>query len=235
MAGVFIQQRQGSNTASSTQFISGSLTTSAGDTLVAIVTYFGATTTVSLNPDFGTWVEDVSLRHAAAGGVGMHVFTIDNCNAFTGNVTVTYGAARINRGVYVLEVAGLDHYISGVFPAYQVTPGGANDAITSGPYAVTNAPTIPNYLMGFVWDQTGATTTPPAIGAASVSLFTSQGTGWVFGSISDARVIDARVITDGNYTATFTSADGTTDTFAALLLAFAESVSTYTMMSQCMY
>ena len=131
--------------------------------------------------------------------------------------------------------AGLDHYIAGVFPAYQVNPGATNDAITSGNYNVTGAASTPNYLLGFCWDQTGGGVTP-SVGTAASAIFTSQGTGWLFAdTINDARVMDARRITDGNVAASFTSSAGGTDTFAALLLAFAESISTYTLMSQCMY
>lgn len=235
MAGLFIQQRQSSNAASNAQIVTGSITTSAGDSCAFIVTYTGATTTVSLSTDFGTWVEDVSLRHAAGGGVGMHVFTLDNCNAFTGTITVTFGAARTNRGTYFVEASGLDHYIAGVFPAYQIAPGAANDSITSGNYNVTGAASTPNYLLGMCWDQSNPGITP-SVGSAASALFTSEGTGWLFGgTVGNARIMDARRITDGNVAASFTSSAGGTDTFAALLLAFAESISTYTLMSQCMY
>lgn len=235
MAGTFVQQKQGSSAASSASLITGSITTSAGDTLALVVTYTGATTTVAISTDFGTWVEDLSLRHAAAGGVGMHVFTIDNCIAVTAQITVTFGAARTNRGAYAVEIAGIDHYIAGVFPAYQVTPGATNDAITSGNYAVSNATSVPNYLLGFSWDQSGGGVAP-SVGSAASALFTSRGAGWVFAdTTSNARVMDARRITDGNVAATFTSSAGGADTFATLLLAFAESISTYTLMAQCMY
>lgn len=234
MPGTFVQQKQGSNTGSSSSFISGSITSTAGNSLALIVTYFGATTTVTPDPTniFGTWVEDVSLRHAAAGGVGMHVFTMDSCSAASSALTVNFGAARTNRGIYYVEMSGIDHYISGMFPAYQVAPGATNDAITSGSF---NVSAFPNYLLGFAWDQTGGAVTPSVGGAAS-TIFASQGTGWLMGdSVNDARLMDGRAVANGNVAATFTSSIGAADTFAALLLAFAESTSTYTLMSQCMY
>lgn len=237
MAGLFIQRQQGSNTAAGASFISGSTTTTAGNTLALVVTYTGAVTSVTPDPTaiFGTWVEDASLRHASGSGVQMYVYTMNNCNAATGQLTVNFGASVTNRGIYMIEISGVDHYIAGVFPAYQVSPGSANDSITTGAYTVSGAASVPNYLTGFVWDQSGGGVTP-SIGSLSVGLFVSESTGWLFGdSVSDARSIDARVITDGNVTATFTSSAGGTDTFASLLLAFAESASTYTIMSQCMY
>lgn len=231
MSGAFVQQRQGSNIGSSTSFTSGSITTALANSIAMIVTYTGANTSVTPAATFGVFVEDASLQHLAGGGVGMHVFTIDSCLAATGNIVVNFGAARTNRGIYFVEMSGIDHYIGGVFPAYQVAPGTGPDAISSGNFNVTGPP---NYLLGFSWDQTGGGVAP-SIGAGSAAAFTNRGQGWTFAdTTSDARLMDARATSAGNVAATFETGTGG-DTFAALLLAFAEQSSTQLLMSQCMY
>lgn len=231
MAGLFVQQRQGSNVASSTTLVSGSTTITAGNALALIVCYTGATTTVTPGTTYGTFVEDVSLQHAAAGGVGMHVFTCDSAIGITGQLTITWGAAVTRRGLYIVEMSGIDHYLGGVFPAYQASPGTGADAVTSGNYNVISPPV---YLLGLGWDSTGGGA-GINVGAAAAANYTSQGTGWLMGDATfNARLMDARAIASGNIAASFTAVTGT-DTFAALELAFAESIASSVLMSQCMY
>lgn len=231
MPGAFVQQKQGSNVASAASIVSGTLTTSIASALALIVTYTGANTSVTPDATFGTFTEDASLQHLAGGGVGMHVFTCDSGVGATGQLTVNFGAARTNRGFYLVELSGIDHYLGGVFPAYQAAPGTGADAITSGNFNVTIPP---NYLLGFGWDQSGGGT-PPTVGAGSAGAFTGRGTGWLMGdSTADARLMDARATAAGNIAATFQTGSGG-DTFAALLLAFAEQISTQLLMPQCMY
>lgn len=231
MPGAFVQQKQGTNVASLASITSGTLTTALANSLALIVTYTGGTTTVIPDTNFGVFVEDVSLRHAAGGGVGMHVFTLDSCLGITDQLAVNFGAARTNRGIYIVEMSGITTYLGGVFPAYQAAPGTGVNAIDTGPFNVT-AP--PNYLLAFGWDQGGGGT-PPSIGASSAGPYTSRGTGWLMGdSTADARLMDARAVVGGNVNATFETGDGG-DTFAALLLVFAEQISTQLLMPQCMY
>lgn len=231
MPGAFVQQKQGSNVASGASVVSGTISTSLANSLALIVTYTGGSTTVTPATNFGVFTEDVSLRHAAGGGIGVHVFTMDSCLAITGTLAVAFGAAVTNRGIYIVELSGIDHYLGGSFPAYQVAPGTGADAIDTGPFSVT-AP--PNYLLAFGWDQSGGGT-PPSIGAASAGAYTTRGTGWLMGDATyDARLMDARVTATGNVNATFQTAAGG-DTFGALLLAFAEQISTQLLMPQCMY
>lgn len=233
MPASFVQQKQGSAAGSGASTISGSITTTAGNALVLIVTYFGATTTVTPGTNFGTFTEDVSLQHAAGGGVGMHVFTMDSCIGLTGQLTTTFGAARTNRGHYLVELNGIDHYISGVFPAYQVTPGAGADAITSGNYNVTSPP---NYMLGFAWDQSGGGVIPSVGAGAAAAGWVSEGTGWLFADATgNARLMDNRALINGNQAASFTHSAGATDTYAALLLSFAESITTQILLSQNMY
>ena len=234
MPGSFVQQKQGSAASSGATTISGSITTTAGNALALIVTYTGATTTVTPGTNLGTFVEDVSLQHAAGGGIGMHVFTCDSCIGTTGQLTTTFGAARTNRGHWIIEMAGIDHYIAGNFPAYATAPGTGADAISSGNYNIINPP---NYMLGFAWDQSGGGVIP-AVGAGAASNgWISQGTGWLFADATgNARLMDNRFLSSGNQAATFTDATGGgANTYAALILAFAESITTQILLSQNMY
>lgn len=233
MAGAYVKHVHGSNIASGASLTLAAMTPAAGNSLALIVTYSGATTTVAPSADFGAFTEDVSLQHAAGGGIGMHVFTLDSCLGINAQMVITYGAARPNRGAMVVEMSGLNNYIAGVFPAYQVTPGIGGDAISSGNFNVTNPP---NYLLAYAWDQSGGGAPPPLVGASSAGVYTSRGTTWFFADASaNARLMDARALAAGNIAATFSDANGAANTYAALLLAFAENQATQLLMSQCMY
>jgi len=233
MAGLFVQQKQGSNSASGSNLISGTITTTAGNALALIVTYTGANTTVTPDTTFGTFTEDVSLQHAAGGGIGMHVFTCNSCIGNTGQLTIAFGAARTFRGLYFVEMSGISSYEGGVFPAYQVAPGAGADLITSGNYNVINPP---KYMLGFCYDQSGGGVIPSVGAGAAAAGWTSQGTGWLMADATgNARLMDNRTLSSGNQAASFTDAGGATNTYAALLLAFVESLTTQVLLSQNMY
>lgn len=240
MPGAFVQQKAATNVAAGSSITTGAITVATSDELVMIVTYTGATTTITPVATFGPWTEDLSLQHAAGGGVGVSVFYCDsaNCAGGTGSPTVNYGASITRRGFILVEMSGIDHYLGGVFPAFQVTPGNGANAITTGNATISAQP---NYLLSQAWDQTdhaGGGGAVPAIGSASTGQFTSQGTAWNFGdTTANLRTMDGRVLANGNQAATYTATGGlgTTDTYAAWLLLFAEQASQTILMSQNMY
>lgn len=213
MAGSYISNAEGIDGTSGTSLAtSTSLTTAAGDSLMALVFYDGGDATVSLSTDFGTWTENTSLS-ITIGSPRIRYFYLNSAAAATAAVTATYSVARTDRKILVFQARGLAAYQGGTLPTPAST-GSGDDLITTGNYNVTNQP---NYVLACAMDLNGDGVSPPN---GTTSVFTSRGT--FFSAGPDGRVSDYRATANGNVAATFNSGYGS-HVYAEALWAFTEA------------
>lgn len=208
-----------SGLAALTVFDAPNFTAVAGDTLIACLAYFSTNVVPTISDIVGTndtWTEVEAGIWDAESASSLRIFYLNNASAGSCTVRASFGSAVDYPGIWVLAVSGLAAApLDDATFAYQVSPGNATDAVTSG-----NLNTLamqPAMIFGYglcLKDDTPATGTG----------FTSIASGHFFGGVIEKGRIEHKRVTATTPTkATFTAVDTTFDWLSATV-AFKEYV-----------
>lgn len=196
---MFVQQAEGSGTGLATTVVTGSITTGAGNRLVAFATYFrNPQTTMALTDSRGnTWTPIGSQQYNSGDSGGWQMFECIVSSAGATTFTCTYGASAEFRGLVVVEDDEGTGALDG--SSYNRTTTTGTDAASAG--SATNA-AQPARHIAFCYDFSGSGA--PAAGTG----FTSRAAVWAALGAVCARSEDRPLTTTGSQSATFSPASG---------------------------
>jgi hypothetical protein len=218
VAGAFVAQREDSvgTTGENACDLGATYTPTAGNLIIAVVSYFSATSRTITWPTAWATIEEAGNFHNGTDGAGARWGIFKNVAAAASNASVSFVGGTVDfPGIYIAEWSGLA--TTGTLIAAPALSRQAAPGTGAGAIAVSATPSVqPAIVFGISWCVGAAANWDTAVSDSGRTR------AWDYGGASfGAKPQDARVVSTSAKTLTWTTNTGA-ETYYSIAMALAE-------------